>query len=629
MAQQSIGTNWTRESRNAMESNFDELYASLIGAGKSAAEAERLAKEAVITANKAKEESDRAVAEAQATQRQLDDIVLDDGTGNAEVIQARDGEPLLKDRLNKFDQQIVSTNQQLADIAINANDFKLQIPEVDDVPRLQRAVNFANAEGYILNFSVGEYHQKTQVSINVPSNTTLIGRFKKTNIIVDPVVYVPVFTSADTENIMIDGFNIDGGGSTGVMNYGILLKKSHKSAIRNININNAGFIGIRAIDCDYTSIDRIHVEYPLDRYIQGKSGYAVLLDGCLGCKVSNSTAKRVHFGFLSIGNDGNGTNSHLSERSYEEAYGNIIDNCHVDYHTAVAFDLNSVPFNTAINCTSDHQEVYGGSKSHAFQNKNNSSTGSNSANSFINCTARNCFTAFHSLNGSKVRLVSFTGENVEDGILLNGLKHSTLSDVIIDGYSGVGMKLQNRATGNDVRVKLINPKSNLATIGVNIENSPNNTFDSLDVRVGTHRALVIDDLSPNNKFSDSCRLYTGVIEDKNISTIYPERIEKEVNLAVGGNFFLGHHHRGFNIAKIEIIRVDDVVGGSPALSLGIQGNAAKFINAQTINNTSPVFASYNPPTNSYTDPFALLRYYLSTPATSGKVFVRFSGFEAT
>lgn len=50
-------------------------------------------------------------------QKQLDDLIIEDGLSNAEVVQARDGEPLLKDRLNKVDQQIDSTNQQMAEKA--------------------------------------------------------------------------------------------------------------------------------------------------------------------------------------------------------------------------------------------------------------------------------------------------------------------------------------------------------------------------------------------------------------------------------------------------------------------------------------------------------------------------------
>jgi len=46
---------------------------------------------------------------AQQTQQQLDNIILNDGTGNAEVIQARGSEPLLKDRLYKNDMRLAET----------------------------------------------------------------------------------------------------------------------------------------------------------------------------------------------------------------------------------------------------------------------------------------------------------------------------------------------------------------------------------------------------------------------------------------------------------------------------------------------------------------------------------------
>src|SRR5699024_2971756 len=47
-----------------------------------------------------------------ATQKQLDDIILKDGNDIAEVVQARGGEPLLKDRLNKTDEQLAETEKE-------------------------------------------------------------------------------------------------------------------------------------------------------------------------------------------------------------------------------------------------------------------------------------------------------------------------------------------------------------------------------------------------------------------------------------------------------------------------------------------------------------------------------------
>lgn len=60
-------------------------------------------------AAESKTKSTQALANSVDTQQQLDNIILDDGTGNAEVIQARGNEPLLKDRLNKVDTQLAET----------------------------------------------------------------------------------------------------------------------------------------------------------------------------------------------------------------------------------------------------------------------------------------------------------------------------------------------------------------------------------------------------------------------------------------------------------------------------------------------------------------------------------------
>lgn len=81
---------------------------------------------AVSTSNNAMNIARQSDRKSDDTQQQLDDIVLNDGTGNAEVIQARGGEPLLKDRLNKAD-------EKLDDIE-KADEFKNNAPLPIPIP---------------------------------------------------------------------------------------------------------------------------------------------------------------------------------------------------------------------------------------------------------------------------------------------------------------------------------------------------------------------------------------------------------------------------------------------------------------------------------------------------------------
>src|SRR5699024_5127783 len=91
------------------------------------------ANQALKLANQANEKSNIANSKADDTQQQLDDIILDDGTGNAEVIQARGGEPLLKDRLNKTDAQLAETDSfRGKESMINRKTRKPIITWIDD-----------------------------------------------------------------------------------------------------------------------------------------------------------------------------------------------------------------------------------------------------------------------------------------------------------------------------------------------------------------------------------------------------------------------------------------------------------------------------------------------------------------
>jgi len=83
----------------------------------------------------------QAIDKANTVQGQLDTIIIDSGTSDAETIQARGGEPLLYNRLDKVD-------TQLADNAISPDQFI-----GTDFSKLQQAINYAIANNKSIRFS--------------------------------------------------------------------------------------------------------------------------------------------------------------------------------------------------------------------------------------------------------------------------------------------------------------------------------------------------------------------------------------------------------------------------------------------------------------------------------------------
>lgn len=70
MARKDIGTSWDRDSRNAMNDNFQELYAEYIGAGLTAKEAREKALDAL-------DKSTQALSKSEQTQAELDQAILE------------------------------------------------------------------------------------------------------------------------------------------------------------------------------------------------------------------------------------------------------------------------------------------------------------------------------------------------------------------------------------------------------------------------------------------------------------------------------------------------------------------------------------------------------------------------
>ncbi|MEW4328238.1 polysaccharide deacetylase family protein [Rossellomorea marisflavi] len=100
-----IGTSFDRTFRNDLNDNFKTLDGVASSAKADTQVAKQAATSAAQSAQQAQQASEEAVTKATTTQAQLDDIILENGQSDAEVVQARGGEPLLYERLNKADER--------------------------------------------------------------------------------------------------------------------------------------------------------------------------------------------------------------------------------------------------------------------------------------------------------------------------------------------------------------------------------------------------------------------------------------------------------------------------------------------------------------------------------------------
>lgn len=103
----------TDNALNNINHNFIELYNEFVSAGMNAQEALNKVNQMVGIADNALKVAKQSDLKSDDTQKQLDDIILKDGNDIAEVVQARGGELLLKDRLNKTDSQLEEAVDEL------------------------------------------------------------------------------------------------------------------------------------------------------------------------------------------------------------------------------------------------------------------------------------------------------------------------------------------------------------------------------------------------------------------------------------------------------------------------------------------------------------------------------------
>lgn len=119
-----IGSLWDRINRNGVNSNFEYLFegASKIDGIQTKVNSNEKTIGNILTdvktLNKLNVRTESLLSQAEeinnenkSVQSQIDTLILESGTSGAEVIQARGGKPLLKDRLNVYDSDISKINE--------------------------------------------------------------------------------------------------------------------------------------------------------------------------------------------------------------------------------------------------------------------------------------------------------------------------------------------------------------------------------------------------------------------------------------------------------------------------------------------------------------------------------------
>src|SRR5699024_6415763 len=129
VARQEITNPMDDNNLNKFNHNFIELYSGLIKAGVDAKEALEKVNEMIGIADNALSIANQSKQQSTSTQKQLDDLIIYSGTSDAEVIQARGDEPLLKDRLDKSDDKLqrIESVTQKESVKINSDDIDIEL----------------------------------------------------------------------------------------------------------------------------------------------------------------------------------------------------------------------------------------------------------------------------------------------------------------------------------------------------------------------------------------------------------------------------------------------------------------------------------------------------------------------
>lgn len=191
LAQLPLGTNWTREMRNAINSMFTELYNEYMAAGDNAEDARKKAEQAVADALIAKDTAETTREEMLAIIREQ----TRNGDLAPEIAQARQGYSTLGENLNSVKSQLGQTENN-----INSREINVKYPPSpligakgdgvsDDTSAIQNIIDYVrdNGGGKIL-IPYGEY--LITATLKIYSNIEIVGSGTPTSIIKNNRGYV-------------------------------------------------------------------------------------------------------------------------------------------------------------------------------------------------------------------------------------------------------------------------------------------------------------------------------------------------------------------------------------------------------------------------------------------------------
>ncbi|MEK5272544.1 glycosyl hydrolase family 28-related protein [Aeribacillus sp. FSL K6-8394] len=246
MARRDIGTRWDRENRNNINENFKELYDVQD-------RALRNSEYAVATAGQAVETANQALQNSESTQTQLDNIIIENGQSDAEVVQARtkaDGTtfPVLRDRLNDVDDKIGILNKK-TDSVISVKEFGAKGDGVtDDTVSIQNAINEAISKNMALFFPNGTYKvsdpdgDKSALRIVNATNFYMYSNGGAT-ISVSNTFWGGMFDFVNCNNVTVTGFIFEGNGDGAVNSNAGNVALRFTRETKNIHVSKNMFRG--------------------------------------------------------------------------------------------------------------------------------------------------------------------------------------------------------------------------------------------------------------------------------------------------------------------------------------------------------------------------------------------------
>lgn len=310
-----------------------------------------------------------------------------------------------------------------------------------------------------------------------------------------------------------------------------------------------GTLLLRMEDCDDCTATRLYFDGGPNR-----RGYAAHLNGCRGCRITNSTAINPDMGFVIIGGAIGG-----NIRPPDESFGNIIDHCHVRGHNAHAFDINEACGNVVSNCTAAD---YGGSLTHsAFQAKHSSVGNEVRGNVFVGCTATNVPGAFGCQQANKTAFIGCTGINIDRLISGNAMDESQIIGCVGYNVTVAGILLRSGSRRNNISGVTME-SGDAALIGISFDSSCNeNTVDQVQMIGTMAKAIEIHASASNNRFGPLVRVNSGVIDDASASTIWPVILTTPViDLSETETAYGPYMVRGMTVAKARFVVVEAITG---------------------------------------------------------------------